>query len=193
MRPIILAPSDYRSMPWRNGLGTTVELAKQALSDSDGFAWRLSMADVTSDGAFSNFSGYERTLLLLEGGGITLDCNADQHRLEQTLQIARFRGEDSTMATLHAGPIKDFNIMTHRQTCSAVVTAGMETTGIQTSIEADVLLIYAVNGDLELESELLSRMTLPDGHLFILNSPSSQNLSSHGAGSIITQIRNRND
>jgi environmental stress-induced protein Ves len=185
----IVKPSSYRSMPWRNGLGTTVELAKQDLSDGSGFAWRLSMADVVSDGAFSNFSGYDRTLLLLEGKGITLDCNDQTHRLEQPLQTASFRGEDPTFATLHDGPIKDFNIMTHRQSCTASVTAQAVEAAAQTEVDAGVLLIYAVNGDLQLESELLGRLTLPTHHLLVAHNLTNQVLHSQGAGFIVTHIR----
>ena len=77
----ILGPDTFRAMPWRNGLGTTIELLKQDLPDGDGFAWRLSMADVTTDGEFSNFSGYDRTLLLLDGNGLMLDCDGVRQRL----------------------------------------------------------------------------------------------------------------
>jgi environmental stress-induced protein Ves len=178
-------------MPWRNGLGSTVELAKQDRPDGDGFAWRLSMADVASDGAFSNFSGYDRTLLLLEGAGITLDCDGEKHQLNQPLQAARFRGEDPTFATLHDGPIKDFNIMTHRQNCTASVTAQAEEAASQTDVDAQILLVYAVNGDLRIESDALSRLTLPAGHLLIIRNPAIQVLHNQGAGFIVTQIRDR--
>ena len=119
----IIEPTSFIAMPWRNGLGTTIELLKQDLPDGDGFAWRLSMADVTTNGAFSNFSGYQRTLLLLEGKGLTLDNNSASHRLEKPLQSARFSGDDQTFATLHDGPVKDFNIMVQRQRCSARVSS----------------------------------------------------------------------
>ena len=187
----IIKPSSYRSMPWRNGLGTTVELAKQDLPGGNGFAWRLSMADVNSDGAFSNFSGYDRTLLLLEGEGITLDCSDRNYRLELPLQAARFRGEDPTFATLHDGPIKDFNIMSHRQSCTASVTAQAGEAAAWTEINAQVLLVYAVNGDLRIESNALSGLTLPAGHLLIAHKPVIQVLHSQGAGFIVTQIRDR--
>jgi environmental stress-induced protein Ves len=187
----IIKPSSYRSMPWRNGLGTTVELAKKDLPGGNGFAWRLSMADVASDGAFSNFSGYDRTLLLLGGGGITLDCNDQTHRLEHPLQAARFRGEDPTFATLHDGPIKDFNIMAHRQSCTASVTAQTGEAASRTEVDAHVLLVYAVNGDLRIESDALSRLTLPAGHLLITHNPVNQVLHSQGSGFIVTQIRDR--
>jgi environmental stress-induced protein Ves len=178
-------------MPWRNGLGTTVELAKQDRTDGDGFAWRLSMADVASDGSFSNFSGYDRTLLLLEGAGITLDCDGEKHQLNQPLQAARFRGEDPTFATLLDGPIKDFNIMAHRQSCTASVTAHAGEAGAQTEINAQVLLVYAVNGDLRIESNALSRLTLPAGHLLVTHNPANQVLHSQGAGFIVTQIHDQ--
>jgi len=68
----ILGPDTFLAMPWRNGLGTTIELLKQDLPEDGGFAWRLSMAEVTTDGEFSNFSGYDRTLLLLVGKGLII-------------------------------------------------------------------------------------------------------------------------
>ncbi len=58
----ILSPSDFVSMPWKTGLGHTVEILREDLPGDTGFAWRLSMADVTTDGAFSHFGGYDRTL-----------------------------------------------------------------------------------------------------------------------------------
>ncbi|MEM7564997.1 MAG: HutD family protein [Pseudomonadota bacterium] len=56
----ILSPDEYISMPWRNGLGTTIELTKKEGTTAPGFYWRFSMADVRHDGPFSDFSGYDR-------------------------------------------------------------------------------------------------------------------------------------
>ena len=183
----IISPEKYQSMPWRNGLGTTIELLKKDLADGEGFAWRLSMADVTSDGEFSNFSGYDRCLLLLEGGGITLDCNGRQQRLEQPLQAARFRGEDQTCARLHSGPIKDFNIMTHRQHCAARVSCGKRFESTNFGIDATALLIYAVDGDLQVDSQC-QRLSVPAGHLLVVEKPDLQTVNCSGANSIVIQI-----
>ena len=71
--PTIYSPESFITMPWRNGLGSTIELLKHPSGDS--FKWRLSMADVTQDGAFSDFSGYDRCLILVNGTGITLTNN----------------------------------------------------------------------------------------------------------------------
>ena len=174
-------------MPWRNGLGTTIELLKKDLADGEGFAWRLSMADVTSDGEFSNFSGYDRCLLLLEGAGITLDCNGRQHRLERPLQAARFRGEDQTCASLHAGPIQDFNIMTRRQHCAARVSCGDRLEPTSFTIDATVLLIYAVDGDLKVDSSC-QPIAVPARHLLVIEKPEVETINCSGAKSIVIQI-----
>lgn len=185
----ILKPTDYITMPWRNGKGNTIELLKEALPDSDGFAWRLSMADVTSDGEFSNFGGYQRTLLLLEGNGITLDCNqSHQHRLTQRLQAAEFSGDDNTIASLHDGPIKDFNIMTHRDHCSAVVTTCNQPEDMPIIVDARVILIYVVEGELEVHASSVGTLTIPQQHLLVIHSPAREVLQCQGAAFIATQI-----
>ncbi|MBK5332899.1 MAG: HutD family protein, partial [Ilumatobacteraceae bacterium] len=38
-------------MPWANGLGSTSVVARRP--DDDGWVWRISLADVVSDGPFS--------------------------------------------------------------------------------------------------------------------------------------------
>jgi len=184
----IVDPASYRSMPWRNGLGTTVELLKQDLPAGDGFAWRLSMADVTSDGEFSNFSGYDRCLLLLEGNGMTLDCADSVHRLEHPLQAAGFRGEDATFATLHDGPVKDFNVMTLRRYCSARVHSQAHARTANLDVDAKLLLVYAVEADLQVDCADSGELLLPARHLLIIREPVSKTLHCNGAGFIATQI-----
>jgi hypothetical protein len=184
----LLGPETFRSMPWRNGLGTTVELLKQDLSGETGFAWRLSMADVTTDGEFSNFSGYDRTLLLLEGNGLTLDCGGARHRLEQPLQAARFRGEDATVATLHDGPVKDFNVMTSRQHCNARVSAHAKPAATSIEVSANLLLIYTVTGDLRIDSSGYANLRIPPQHLLVVQDPVEESLSCRGASFIAIQI-----
>jgi len=183
----IIEPESFRAMPWRNGLGTTIELLKQDLPDGYGFAWRLSMADVTTNGDFSNFSGYDRTLLLLEGKGLTLACNGAIHCLEKPLQSARFSGDDQTLATLHDGPVKDFNIMVQRWHCSARVssTVHQEST---LDVDGDILLVYAVDGELSLSGPEINATSVPSGHLYVVQGPAKGSLLCRGASHIAVQI-----
>ena len=183
----IIDPASFIAMPWRNGLGTTIELLKQDLPDGDGFAWRLSMAEVTTNGAFSNFSGYDRTLLLLDGKGLTLDCDGASHRLENPLQLARFSGDDHTTATLHDGPVKDFNIMVQRRHCSARVNSAQHQESTL-DLNCDILLVYAVDGELSLSAPDVDVPVIPSGHLCVVQDPANGSLLCRSASHIAVQI-----
>ena len=70
----VLSPNDYRRMPWKNGLGHTMQIATHpADADLASFVWRVSVAEVTQDGPFSPFAGVDRTLVLLTGAGMKLE------------------------------------------------------------------------------------------------------------------------
>ncbi len=120
----LIEPSTYTEQPWRNGQGTTTQLL--AADDGAGsFLWRLSIAPVLSDGPFSNFSGYDRTLVLLEGRALTLDYGAHgRDQLDEPLSLACFSGDWATTGLLGAGPIRDFNVMVRRDRFRAQVRTG---------------------------------------------------------------------
>ncbi len=65
--------ADLQPTPWKNGGGVTRELAAfPPHSNFADFIWRVSVADVHADGAFSAFPGIDRQIALLEGAGMTL-------------------------------------------------------------------------------------------------------------------------
>src|SRR5512140_2846533 len=68
----ILTPSDYRRMPWKNRLGVTTEVARYPDEFGSLFDWRVSIADVMNDGPFSQFTGYDRIIVVIGGEGMTL-------------------------------------------------------------------------------------------------------------------------
>lgn len=106
---------DLVRTPWKNGGGTTAEIAVHPPeADLDSFDWRLSMADVASDGPFSGFPGVDRTLTLIEGPGLDLFIAGEARRLDSGHPICAFPGEAPTTARLLDGPIRDFNVMTRR-------------------------------------------------------------------------------
>ncbi len=110
---------DYPSAPWKHGHGITRDIFK---SDSNGldFKWRLSLADVSTSGDFSEFSGYERTITLLEGEGFSLDFkNGRQKKLAQIHEPFVFDGGAPVTCTLFGGPSKDLNLMIRRGQATA--------------------------------------------------------------------------
>jgi len=111
-----LDPATFRTMPWKNGGGTTTEvLTLPASSDLDNFEARVSSAEITTDGPFSRFDGVDRTLVVTSGAGITLDTtDGASVFLDTTSRPFAFTGEDPCFATLKRGAITDVNIMTRR-------------------------------------------------------------------------------
>ena len=65
----VLRTADYRRMRWKNGGGWTTELAVSPEPGADAFDWRISIAEIESDGAFSTFPLCDRWIALLEGNG----------------------------------------------------------------------------------------------------------------------------
>ncbi len=59
-------------MKWKNGMGSTKEIARKDGSDGR-FIYRASNAQVGCDSPFSDFTGYDRYLVLLKGRGMTLE------------------------------------------------------------------------------------------------------------------------
>ena len=106
---------DLVRVPWKNGGGTTAEIAAfPDGADFETFGWRVSMADVEADGAFSRFPGVDRTLVVVEGGGIELDVEGSSTLLDRSAPKLSFPGDAPTTGRLLAGPIRDLNVMTRR-------------------------------------------------------------------------------
>jgi environmental stress-induced protein Ves len=112
----ILRAADYRRMPWKNGGGLTTEIAVYPEGAGlDDFQWRLSMANVASDGPFSAFPDVDRTLAVLEGEGIVLAVEGrSEVALTDSSPPFAFTADKRSSARLIAGPILDLNVMTRR-------------------------------------------------------------------------------
>jgi uncharacterized protein len=119
----LLRAADYRRMRWKNGGGWTTELAASAgAGDGAEFDWRISIAEIESDGAFSTFPGCDRHIALLDGPGMELQYDsAEPVRLDQRLRFVRFAGEAKTFGRLLGGAVRDFNVMVRRDAVRAEV------------------------------------------------------------------------
>ena len=119
----LLRAADYRRMRWKNGGGWTTELAASPASgDSADFDWRISIAEIESDRAFSLFPGYDRHIALLDGPGMELQFDsAETERLDRRLRFVRFAGEWQTYGRLLGGTVRDFNVIARRDVVRAEV------------------------------------------------------------------------
>lgn len=162
-----LTSRDYRRMPWRNGGGMTTEIIVKPApphAPDRPFLWRVSIADVDSDGPFSTFPGCERIILLLHGKGMRLDAGEQGViDLDEPLSPRRFSGDWQVFGRLASGPVRDFNVILDRDHASAMVEAGpLEGDGLLLHAgEGETLLLYVVDGALE--------TVFPDGQRTILD------------------------
>lgn len=114
--PRRFALGDLPATPWKNGGGSTREIACWPPGAGlDDFAWRVSLARIAADGPFSRFAGVDRIITLLEGDGVRLRGPGVDHRLDRPLAPFAFSGDTAIACTLLGGPSSDFNVMTRRR------------------------------------------------------------------------------
>jgi uncharacterized protein len=103
-------------VPWRNGAGWTRVIAQDPRdADFDGFAWRVSLAQILADGPFSAFTGVERHLVLCEGDTMALTVDGVEHELHPT-EVLPFAGESAVSCALpDGGPALALNVMVRRR------------------------------------------------------------------------------
>ena len=112
-RSWVIPANEYRRERWRNQMGWTREIYRTpAEGDWD---WRLSIAEIEQDAAFSAFPGVDRELVLLAGNGVRLRFDdGEVQELHPPHSKWRFAGERALVGELIDGPTHDFNLMWRR-------------------------------------------------------------------------------
>ena len=114
----VIAANEYQRVRWKNGLGWTREIVR--FPDIDAWIWRLSIAEIERDAAFSRFPGVDRELVLLSGNGLRLRFESGEVReLLPPHASIRFEGEAGVTGELIDGPTTDFNLMWRRDAVDA--------------------------------------------------------------------------
>ncbi len=152
MKVTRLSPDNHRRMPWKNGLGVTTEIARSPQT-GDSYNWRVSVADVVSDGPFSTFDGMDRIILTIQGDGMILT----HPEREQTVTLGGFElyafpGEWVTTCRLRGGPIRDFNVMTRRDTTRAEVEILSLSSVKAVAVESATAMVYCASGSCRVEA-----------------------------------------
>jgi len=112
---------DHRLVPWKNGLGMTREVANGHRPDGS-MLWRVSLATVDRDGPFSDFTGYKRVIMMLEGEGMRLDFGGHGSALlDRPFVPVVFDGAWPTSARLAGGPTRDLNVVTAQRDAASSV------------------------------------------------------------------------
>ena len=118
----VIRSADYVETPWKNGGGVTHEIARS--DESSEPDWRISLATIDRDGPFSDFTGYDRTIVPLDGGGFELSFDdGETVVLDRRCVPFRFAGEKKAQCRLLDGRSRDLNAMTLRARWQHDVTA----------------------------------------------------------------------
>lgn len=185
----IISPTAFTTVPWKNGLGETIEVAISKDGTLANFDWRLSMASVVEDGLFSNFTGYTRNLILIEGDGINLQHNDNKiDRLSNILDIATFDGGNKTVGNLHTGAITDFNVITNTERYNTQVQCLKQANNIEL-IPAQLCFIFSIDSPSIIQlTEKNETITLATQHLLQLENEEGSQYTVTGKNLIIIQL-----
>ncbi|CAB3801668.1 HutD/Ves family protein [Pararobbsia alpina] len=176
---VTLAPE-----PWANGGGVTRTIARGAEYD-DGVPWRVSLATLSGAAKFSQFPGFDRTLVLLDDGAVGLHSQ-DGQLVARSGQPVQFSGDLHVWVTLVPRPVQVLNVMTRREKCRAVVSA--HTHSLRVTPAANQVLL-SVDSQWTLSSSLLRHVSLaPMNGLWLERRPEALDLSPLGPGARLLSI-----
>jgi environmental stress-induced protein Ves len=104
----------YREMPWRNGGGVTLEIAREPANGEE-FAWRLSLAQIGGSCDFSPYPGYRRAIVLVDGALLQLRFRGHGGcSLGLAKRGTRFDGDWKTRCVLPRGPCTDLSLIVRK-------------------------------------------------------------------------------
>lgn len=100
--------AEIRPVPWKNGGGTTHELAVG--QDVGGQIWRLSLAEIAREGPFSSFAGQWRIHTIISGQGLRL-MGTEETLEALPLAPLEFDGGIAFDAQFIEGPCRAVNLI----------------------------------------------------------------------------------
>ena len=168
----VIGPSEYLTMPWKNGGGVTTEICVSPPTGD--FDWRVSIATVNADGPFSTFTGYERHIMTLSGEGMVLDIEGRGRFNLEPLRPFSFSGDAQVHGSLLQGAVLDFNLMVRRDFGSGTLRVTQCQGGDRLGSEKSHHLAYVLQGECEAEGRQLepnASFCLGMGDFFTLPAP----------------------
>ena len=137
-------------MPWKNGGGVTHEALRLPAGDGP-FRCRVSVARIDASGPFSDFRGYDRKMVLLQGDGIELRFGEFGRRtLTSVGEMAEFDGAIATQGILLGGPCIDLNLMVAKPDPAEARVERVVDTHVRAGAE-QMLLVFPIDRRVSLD------------------------------------------
>jgi environmental stress-induced protein Ves len=145
-----LDSAHYRRTPWKNGGGVTVDIAGASLPGLapgawEGMIWRFGQTRIERPGPFSDLSGFDRLLAVVEGQGLVLHpAGAPALDVRARFHPVRFSGEWQIESELEDGPVAVVNLMADRRRAAIDLRFAEGITRL--AFEPGTLVLYAAAG-----------------------------------------------
>eukprot|EP00759_Apiculatamorpha_spiralis_P043002 PhF_6_TR40702/c0_g1_i1/m.61190 len=158
----VFRPQNYLDMPWKNGLGRTLQLFTQGGGDGTiPYDVRISIATVTQSQAFSVFPGCDRHLMLLDGPGFSIASKGATLDFSTPFEPRSFSGEASWECTVSEdGNVShDFGVISLRNKYATTLSCIKPTDApiIQVRQPDECVFLYVVQGSIVVGSERLDQ------------------------------------
>jgi environmental stress-induced protein Ves len=182
----LLSPLAYRVKPWKNGGGTTTEIAVHPEGAGwDDFHWRVGIAEIRQSGPFSSFPGIDRSIMLFDcppDSGMTLTIDGASVEMVQH-EFIDFAGEAVTHGLLRGEAVRDFNVMSrrgavkHRRGWKSIVLREWFRLG-----GTDLRFVHVAAGNAQLVNSSVSARDVAAGESLIVSGEDPLNLRGGPAG-----------
>lgn len=175
-----LDPADFERQSWRNGAGSTLELARDARPD---WRWRISVAVLESDTRFSAWAGTRRLFAPLDSP-LQLAFGDREATEIARLQVLAFDGEEAPACTLPHGPGRAFNLMLRGAADAALIARPLLGSMLLPATAGIRWLVYPAAGQLQLQCAD-ERLALAAGEAAWVTPRAGQRCLIEGAGDIV--------
>ncbi len=174
-----LDPAQYRRTPWKNGGGTTVDIA------DEGDIWRFGRTDIVTAGPFSDYSGFDRIQVLVRGKGLVLETPDGEIDVRAPFRPVRFAGETPIVSRLEDGPVEVVNLIGARD--KVKIDLDILDAGERGVVGRGTHIAYCPDGPaiLDIDSKL---HRLPAHHSLRIEAAGSTMLACRGGRVIVASI-----
>jgi environmental stress-induced protein Ves len=186
-----LSPAGYRTSPWKNGGGTTIDIAEanrpgHAPGDWAGLLWRFGRTAIVAPGPFSDLAGCDRAQVVVRGRGLVLVSPDGEIDVRRPWLPVRFRGEDRIVSRLEAGPVEVVNLIADR--AHFEIDLVVRAAGSSRHCRCGTHIAYAADGPAAIAVDGEVHALLPEHALMLRVGDSAELAFLEGAGMVIASI-----
>lgn len=188
-----LPPESFRSKPWKNGGGITLDIADATAPGADpsgweGMVWRLGRTAIVQPGPFSDLTGYERLQAVIVGSGLVLEGPSGAIDLRRPFTPVRYDGGLPLASRLENGPVEVVNLIVDRALCSADLVVPMP--GEAVPLAPAIHILYAP-GEAVTARCGGEEIAVPGGHALRIDTEGEIALTVEGGRALLATIRLR--